>query len=86
MANIERLLPADEQALLKAYVEWTCGPPATAAIYDILGAPVMYLGNTAASKAGAIISFGGNQSGHSFMRLMRSQGIPALGGFATEWI
>jgi hypothetical protein len=38
-ATIVRLLPADEQALLKAYVEGTCGPAADAAIYDLLEVP-----------------------------------------------
>jgi hypothetical protein len=38
-ATIVRLLPADEQALLKAYVEGTCGPAADAAIYGVLEVP-----------------------------------------------
>jgi hypothetical protein len=38
-ATIVRLLPDDEQALLKAYVEGTCGPAADAAIYDVLEVP-----------------------------------------------
>jgi hypothetical protein len=38
-ATIVRLLPADEQALLKAYVEGTSGPAADAAIYDVLEVP-----------------------------------------------
>jgi hypothetical protein len=38
-AKIVRLLPDDEQALLKAYVEGICEPAATAAIYDVLEVP-----------------------------------------------
>jgi hypothetical protein len=38
-ATIIRLLPADEQTLLIAYVEGTGAPAADAAIYDVLEVP-----------------------------------------------
>jgi hypothetical protein len=38
-ATIERLLPIDEQALLKAYVEGSSEPADAAAIYDTLEVP-----------------------------------------------
>jgi hypothetical protein len=38
-ATIERLLPIDEQALLKAYVEGSSEPAHAAAIYDTLEVP-----------------------------------------------
>ena len=38
-ATIVRLLPADEQALLKAYVEGASEPAEAAAIYDTLEVP-----------------------------------------------